>query len=236
MAPAQKGASRGGRGGRGRGGRGGKFRSTGGGRNAAPAVVEEVTYDENDRQDFLTGFHKRKLEQKRLARERAIKREKDEKREFRKENNKLHLVQDELNRIEAVNNPGVVREDIGSDEEGTEPLRKETKTETTQRVTTVTISEWDPNDEDYGVEQRTQASDDGDEERPVPEKTPEVKPEKAPAKTGKGKPGKRRPSSGKAVMKKKSTGGRVEKKKPGGKFKVLSQGRALRKATASKRK
>lgn len=40
---------------------------------------EEITFDPSARQEYLTGFHKRKLARKEAAREIAVKREKEEK-------------------------------------------------------------------------------------------------------------------------------------------------------------
>ena len=47
--------------------------------------VEEVIYDENARADYLSGFHKRKLQRVKHAQEEAAKREKQEKLESRKQ-------------------------------------------------------------------------------------------------------------------------------------------------------
>ena len=46
--------------------------------------IEEITYDANAREDFLTGFHKRKLQRAKHAREAAAKKEKAERIEARK--------------------------------------------------------------------------------------------------------------------------------------------------------
>ena len=46
--------------------------------------IEEITYDANAREDFLTGFHKRKLQRAKHAREEAAKKEKAERIEARK--------------------------------------------------------------------------------------------------------------------------------------------------------
>lgn len=47
-------------------------------RKAAPAI-EEITFDPHAREDYLTGFHKRKLQRAKHAREEAVKREREEK-------------------------------------------------------------------------------------------------------------------------------------------------------------
>lgn len=52
-------------------------------RKSAPAI-EEIKFDVNAREDYLTGFHKRKLQRAKHAREEAAKRERDAKIEARK--------------------------------------------------------------------------------------------------------------------------------------------------------
>lgn len=47
-------------------------------------AVEEITFDTTDRQDFLTGFHKRKLQRAKHAQNVATKREREERIEARK--------------------------------------------------------------------------------------------------------------------------------------------------------
>lgn len=46
--------------------------------------VEEVNFDSESRQEWLTGFHKRKVQRAKHAQENAAKRYKEEKREARK--------------------------------------------------------------------------------------------------------------------------------------------------------
>ncbi|KAK5173488.1 uncharacterized protein LTR77_002169 [Saxophila tyrrhenica] len=64
------------------------------------AKVESLTFDPAARQEYLTGFHKRKLQRKENARELAVKREKEERvrerrqlREQRKEDLEKHVAQ-----------------------------------------------------------------------------------------------------------------------------------------------
>ena len=47
-------------------------------------AVEEIVYDAADREDYLTGFHKRKLQRAKRAREEAAKKEKAERIEARR--------------------------------------------------------------------------------------------------------------------------------------------------------
>ena len=44
----------------------------------ATSAVEEITFDFNAREDYLTGFHKRKLQRIKLAKAEAAKKEREE--------------------------------------------------------------------------------------------------------------------------------------------------------------
>lgn len=46
--------------------------------------IEEISFKDDDRQEFLTGFRKRKQQRIKRAQEEAAKREKEERRELRK--------------------------------------------------------------------------------------------------------------------------------------------------------
>jgi ribosomal RNA-processing protein 17 len=54
-------------------------------RKTEPTVAEEITFDPSARQEYLTGFHKRKLERAKHAREIAEKQARLEKLEARKQ-------------------------------------------------------------------------------------------------------------------------------------------------------
>jgi ribosomal RNA-processing protein 17 len=54
-------------------------------RKTEPTVVEEINFDPSARQEYLTGFHKRKLERAKHARELAEKQARVEKLEARKQ-------------------------------------------------------------------------------------------------------------------------------------------------------
>lgn len=51
----------------------------------ATHAVEEVTFDNSARQEYLTGFHKRKVQRQKHAQEEAANRAREEKIEFRKQ-------------------------------------------------------------------------------------------------------------------------------------------------------
>ncbi len=42
------------------------------------SAIEEITFDFNAREDYLTGFHKRKLQRVKHAKEEAVKKEREE--------------------------------------------------------------------------------------------------------------------------------------------------------------
>lgn len=56
-------------------------------------AVEEINFDTDARQEYLTGFHKRKLQRVKRAQEEAAKREKEEKLEARKQVRRISLQQ-----------------------------------------------------------------------------------------------------------------------------------------------
>ncbi|KAL8889381.1 MAG: hypothetical protein Q9215_003317 [Flavoplaca cf. flavocitrina] len=70
-------------------------------RKGEPAI-EEITFNFDDREEYLTGFHKRKLQRIKHAKEEALKREREEKvanRRALRENRKADLIK----HVEAVN-------------------------------------------------------------------------------------------------------------------------------------
>ncbi|KAL8645412.1 MAG: hypothetical protein Q9226_007317 [Calogaya cf. arnoldii] len=70
-------------------------------RKGEPAI-EEITFNFDDREEYLTGFHKRKLQRIKYAKEEALKKEREEKvanRKTLRENRKADLVK----HVEAVN-------------------------------------------------------------------------------------------------------------------------------------
>ncbi|KAL8734431.1 MAG: hypothetical protein Q9181_003211 [Wetmoreana brouardii] len=88
-------------------------------RKGEPAI-EEITFDFNDREDYLTGFHKRKLQRIKHAKEEALKKEREEKIAARKalrENRKADL-QKHVDAINAAvrDAEGTIRHSEGSDD------------------------------------------------------------------------------------------------------------------------
>ncbi|KAL8687927.1 MAG: hypothetical protein Q9218_006030 [Villophora microphyllina] len=87
-------------------------------RRKGEPVIEEITFDFDAREDYLTGFHKRKLQRIKHAKEEASKREREERIASRKalrENRKAELQE----HVEAVNAAVRVAENgIGEHEDG----------------------------------------------------------------------------------------------------------------------
>jgi ribosomal RNA-processing protein 17 len=54
-------------------------------RKIAVTVPEKIEFDFSAREEYLTGFHKRKVARQKFAQDEAAKREKEEKLRFRKE-------------------------------------------------------------------------------------------------------------------------------------------------------
>ncbi|KAJ3416004.1 hypothetical protein HDV05_003601 [Chytridiales sp. JEL 0842] len=63
-----------------------------------------IAYDEKARREFLTGFHKRKVEKKKKKQEYHANKVKEELKEMRRENksSKRNLIQEDLERIDAI--------------------------------------------------------------------------------------------------------------------------------------
>eukprot|EP00002_Diphylleia_rotans_P008021 TRINITY_DN17691_c0_g1_i1.p1 TRINITY_DN17691_c0_g1~~TRINITY_DN17691_c0_g1_i1.p1 ORF type:complete len:234 (+),score=74.28 TRINITY_DN17691_c0_g1_i1:45-746(+) len=101
-----------------------------------------VTFDEESRKDFITGFHKRKQERRRIAQEQAMKRAKKEILEQRKQ--KREMIQNRLEQIRAMREgmfpsdvaDGSENEDENKDEtaEGDLPTASQSKTHTNSDV------------------------------------------------------------------------------------------------------
>jgi hypothetical protein len=95
--------------------------------------VEYIEYNEKDRQEFVLGFHKRKVEKHKLKVQRAKERDLQDKRENKREKRKkLAKVIPMVKQIDSIQEDSF-QKDIQ------ETINTETKT-------TVFISEFDPND------------------------------------------------------------------------------------------
>lgn len=71
----------------------GPIRGSGGGRGRGVQQIDELKFDTAARQDYLTGFHKRKVQRIKAAREEAIKKEKEERVVHRREVSHVYMVQ-----------------------------------------------------------------------------------------------------------------------------------------------
>ncbi|KAI7787753.1 rrna processing protein rrp17 [Diaporthe eres] len=87
----------------------------------ATHTVEEINFDNSARQEYLTGFHKRKVQRQKHAQEEAAKRAREEKIEFRKQlrEDKKKQVEEHVKSIEAIMKESRVA-GLGSDQEDSE--------------------------------------------------------------------------------------------------------------------
>lgn len=87
----------------------------------ATHTVEEITFDDSARQEYLTGFHKRKVQRQKHAQEEAAKKAREEKIEFRKQlrEDRKKQVEEHVKNIEAIMKESKVA-GLGSDQEGSE--------------------------------------------------------------------------------------------------------------------
>ncbi|KAI0472014.1 nucleolar protein 12-domain-containing protein [Xylariaceae sp. FL0804] len=124
----------------------------------AQHAVEEVKFDDAARSDYLTGFHKRKLQRARNAQEQAAKRARQEKLEMRKQvrDERRREVEDHVQQVNAIlkeaEQAGYVGEGGSSggeddpeewgglqDEPAPEPVDHEEEYVDEERYTTVTV-------------------------------------------------------------------------------------------------
>ncbi|KUI63934.1 Ribosomal RNA-processing protein 17 [Cytospora mali] len=87
----------------------------------ATYAVEEITFDNTARQEYLTGFHKRKVQRQKHAQEEAAKRAREERIVFRKQirEERKKEVEDHVKNVEAILKESRVA-GLGSDEEEAE--------------------------------------------------------------------------------------------------------------------
>ncbi|KAG6356550.1 hypothetical protein INS49_014423 [Diaporthe citri] len=87
----------------------------------ATHTVEEISFDNTARQEYLTGFHKRKVQRQKHAQEEAAKRAREEKIEFRKQlrEDRKKQVEEHVKNIEAIMKGSRVA-GLGSDQEESE--------------------------------------------------------------------------------------------------------------------
>ncbi|KAI9833452.1 MAG: hypothetical protein M1819_003610 [Sarea resinae] len=144
-------------------------------RKKSTPAVEEVTFDFDARQEYLTGFHKRKLQRIKHAQEEAAKKEREERVEHRKslrEERKADLQR----HVETVN--AMLRKANGEDEESDKgsseneewggfeeppPVDHEAEYIDEDRYTTVTVEEMDLSKEGLHQDER-KAEEAGDED------------------------------------------------------------------------
>ncbi|KAH8078048.1 nucleolar protein 12-domain-containing protein [Cristinia sonorae] len=83
--------------------------------------VKEVTFDEDARRDFLTGFHKRKVQKKEEAKKKAQEREKQERLEARREQRRMlaERAAENAEQVEKAYRQAITGEDSADEDSGT---------------------------------------------------------------------------------------------------------------------
>ncbi|EGF78338.1 hypothetical protein BATDEDRAFT_90914 [Batrachochytrium dendrobatidis JAM81] len=110
-------------------------------RKPAKPKVESVQFDETARKDFLTGFHRRKVELHKKKVEKAKNRQKEEKREHRRERySRLAAVMPKLEIIDSIGR-GKAYSDTASDSK--DAVESVSVIAAPKKVTTVTVTELD---------------------------------------------------------------------------------------------
>ncbi|GJE95862.1 nucleolar protein 12-domain-containing protein [Phanerochaete sordida] len=156
-------------------------------KRAKKEQVKEVVFDEDARRDFLTGFHKRKVQKKEAAKAKAVLREKEERLEARRENRRMLAQRAVENAAEVEKAYGAAGDDEGSDEwDGLAESsgrrkgkgradEKEEEFEGEETLATVTVVEdFDPDELLHGPKQTDAMDEDEDghaEQLPPPKPT-----------------------------------------------------------------
>ncbi|KAL1945649.1 hypothetical protein VTO73DRAFT_1651 [Trametes versicolor] len=173
--------------------------------------IKEVVFDDTARREFLTGFHKRKLQKKEYAKAKAIEREKQERLEARREHRR-NLAERAIKNAEETERAygGIVEDESDSDWDGiadastSKGKRKASEEleeyEDEEQLATVTVvEEFDPDSLIHGEKPTPDANAASDGVPEVPVALPRLKPR--PAATPKSKA---RPENYKAKPKTKS--------------------------------
>ncbi|PCH43489.1 hypothetical protein WOLCODRAFT_153539 [Wolfiporia cocos MD-104 SS10] len=126
-------------------------------RRAKKEQIKEVVFDDNARREYLTGFHKRKLEKKEAAKKKAQEKERLERLEARREKRQLLAERAARNAADAERLYGGIVDDKDNDQEWSEiagssgsadegkGAEKEEEYEYEEQVATVTVVEdFDP--------------------------------------------------------------------------------------------
>ncbi|KAI1946126.1 hypothetical protein LOZ57_003878 [Ophidiomyces ophidiicola] len=151
-------------------------------RKLTVAPVEEILFDNESRHDYLTGFHKRKVQRAKHAQEAAEKKAKDERREHRRKireerQAELQIVLDEsrkrMEELQNSSNPDDMGNSNAEDEEWEgfpEPpvIDYEAEYIDENKYTTVTVEDMDPSKEGL---YKAAGNNDSDEENGHPRPT-----------------------------------------------------------------
>ncbi|TFY63711.1 hypothetical protein EVJ58_g3089 [Rhodofomes roseus] len=145
-------------------------------RRAKREQIKEIVFDATARREFLTGFHKRKLEKKEAAKKKALEREKQERLEARREKRQMLAERAVQNAAETERAYGGVVEDeeewdgisVSGPVDKGKGKQKEEEYEYEEQIATVTVVEdFDPDELIHGPhsESRTPLPSDVDANR-----------------------------------------------------------------------
>ncbi|KAH7072975.1 nucleolar protein 12-domain-containing protein [Paraphoma chrysanthemicola] len=201
-------------------------------------VPEKIDFDPTAREEYLTGFHKRKVARQKHAQDEAAKREKEEKLRFRRELRQQRKIDleahvEEVNRLVKQANGDIIGLDNAADSsddedeeeftgfEEPEPINQEDEYIDEDKYTTVTIESVGISRSGFSV-----PGEDNEEDKKVVEKV-----EEAEEKGKDGKPVVRRDANGKRIWTKEKPKTEWPKKK---KKKFRYESKADRKVTRYK--
>ncbi|KAI0818480.1 nucleolar protein 12-domain-containing protein [Trametes gibbosa] len=159
--------------------------------------IKEVLFDDSARREFLTGFHKRKLQKKENAKNKALEREKQERLEARREQRRM-LAEQAAKNVEEVERAygGIVDDDSDSDWDGlgesstskgkAKVSAEQEEFEDEEQLATVTVVEdFDPDTLIHGEKPEAKGNlDDASEPSAAPSRTrSKTRPDASKAKT-----------------------------------------------------
>ncbi|EER25926.1 hypothetical protein CPC735_043700 [Coccidioides posadasii C735 delta SOWgp] len=151
-------------------------------RKLAIAPVDEIVFDNDARHDFLTGFHKRKVQRAKHAQEIAEKKAKEERREHRRKLREerqaefQRALDQNRKRIQELNGPSESESESNPDQDNDaewagfpEPVDYEAEYIDENKYTTVTVEDMDPSKE--GMYKAAESIDGVDEDEESPKTT-----------------------------------------------------------------
>ncbi|KAH9940428.1 nucleolar protein 12-domain-containing protein [Epithele typhae] len=148
-------------------------------RRAKKEQLKEIVFDDSARRDFLTGFHKRKVQKKEAAKQKAMEREKQDRLEARREHRKLIAEQAKKNAEQAERAYRGTPEDgddsgaessgsvVSNRKAGAAPEEQEEYEDEEQLATVTVVEEFDPDSLIHGTRTPSRTNTDDDKARPI---------------------------------------------------------------------